>query len=162
MLASSSLIPPPLVAQVVPNRGISPTRAPPLFRRMWAVPSVVAVDGGMQVEGTAGGTQGVGGPPGASRQRATTFVVARFHNSTHPFPHHLPRVQKRDGGGVLRSFDPIRAPPPPSRARARRRWLFTQIRPRSTPHHLPRVQKRDGGGSLRGFDPVQTPTTSLA
>ena len=118
MLASSSLIPPPLVDQFVPNRGISPTRAPPLFRGMWAVPSILAVDGGIQVEGTAGGTQGVGGPPGASPQPATTFVVARFHPSAHPSTHHLPRALERHGGGVLLSFDPVFAP-----------------------HHLPRVQK---------------------
>ena len=66
------------------------------------------------------------------------------------------RAHRRNGGRV------DVAPPPPSRAKARRRWLCTRFRPRSSPHHLPRVQKRDGGGFLRSFDSVQASTTSLA
>ena len=109
--------------------------APPLSRGMWATASILAVGGGIRVGGTPGETQGVGDPSGASHQRATTFVVAHFHRSTHPFPHHLPRVQERDGDGVFRGFDAICAP----------RHL---PRPRWSPHHLPRVQERDGGGVL--------------
>src|SRR6266568_2765669 len=39
------------------------------------------MDGGIQ-----GGTQEMGGPAGASRKRATTFVVARFRHSFFPLP----------------------------------------------------------------------------
>jgi len=115
--------------------------APPLSCGMWATASILAIEGGIRVGGTAGETQDVGDPPGASRQRATTKVVAHFHPSTHPFHHHLPRVQERDGGGVFRGFGPISPPRHP-------RW---------SPHHLPHMQERDGGGVLRGFDPCLLP-----
>ena len=83
-------------------------------------------------------------------------LLPRPH-STHLSPHHLPRMQKRDGGGLLCGFDPVCAPttslacksetevafygvstpfappPPPSRAKARRRWPFMGFRPRSRP-----------------------------
>ena len=85
-------------SELARNCGQLPTCAPPLSRGMWAGASILAVDGGIRVGGTAGGTQEVGGPPGASQQRATTFVVACFH---------LPLTL---------------SPPPPSRARARWRW----------------------------------------
>ena len=60
------------------------------------------------------------------------------------------------------AFPTVSTPPPPSRAKARRRWHSPPFRPRSVAYHLPRVQLRDGGGVSWGFDPVRTPTTSLA
>ena len=52
--------------------------------------------------------------------------------------------------------------PPPSRARARRRWCFAGFRPCSRSRPLPRMQQRDGGRLSHGFDPVESPATSLA
>ncbi len=84
--------------------------------------------------GSPGGTQEVGGPGSASRKRATMKLVAHFrhfhfHNPTdHPSSQHnvdrrhsqrhveLPRVQERAGGQIL-------PPPPPSHAKASRRWI---------------------------------------
>jgi len=136
------------------------------------------------------------GPPGASPQRATTFVVARFHlpptlcpttslacksetevvfyrASTLFAPRLLPRKSEPEEGfhGVSTPFTPT---PPPSCAKARRRWRFMRLRPRtpttslacnsetevaycglrprSVPHHLPHSKKRDGCGVLWGFE----------
>jgi len=47
--------------------------APSLSRGMWA-----SMNRWFRGRETRGGTQEVGGPSGASRKRATTFVVARF------------------------------------------------------------------------------------
>jgi hypothetical protein len=56
--------------------------APPLSKGMWAVQSRSTKD--LEREDHEGGTQEVGGPYGASRKRATTFVVARFLPSLPP------------------------------------------------------------------------------
>jgi len=78
-----------------------------------------------------------GTPPPPSRAKARRrWLFNRFRPRSSP--HHLPRVQKRDGGGLLCGFDPVRAPPPPSCTRARRRWRFVGFRPLSGSHHLAR------------------------
>src|SRR5437016_12052247 len=46
--------PSPSSPQLEPNLGISPMQAPPLSRGMWASASILAVDGGIWVGGTAG------------------------------------------------------------------------------------------------------------
>src|SRR6266568_1831465 len=87
MLGSSSfshyLLHHPL-PQLAPNCGYRPTPAPPLSRGMWA--GSIWLDWGDMEGGTQGGTQEVGGPTGASRKRATTFVVACFCPSLFPLP----------------------------------------------------------------------------
>ena len=88
---------------------------------------------------------------------ASTPASSLVHVPPHSNPHHLPRVQQRDGGGICGLSTAFAPPPPPSHAKARRRWPFLQFRPRSDCHHLPRVQKRDGGECLWGFEPLQAP-----
>src|SRR6266567_2844201 len=46
---------------------------------------------------TQGGTQEVGGPAGASRKRATTFVVAHFRPFFFPPPADHPSSQRQHG-----------------------------------------------------------------
>ena len=43
-------------------------------------------------------------------------------------------------------FDNVSPPPPPSHAKASRRWLFSCVSSTCHHHHLPRTQKRAGGG----------------
>src|SRR6266567_1988187 len=75
---------------------------------------------------------------------------------------HLPRVQKRDGGGSYVFSTPFLLPPPSSHATARRRWGLCRFNPfRITTTSLA-LQERNGGGFLGGFDPVCAAATSLA
>jgi len=69
-----SSLPPPLRTQ--PRPGTPTGRAPPLFIGMWA--GSFSLDGRIGEERTQGGTQKVGGPHGASRKWAATFVAALF------------------------------------------------------------------------------------
>ncbi|KAF8971927.1 hypothetical protein BDZ97DRAFT_2025976 [Flammula alnicola] len=92
-----------------------------------------------------------------------------------PPPLHLPRMQERDGGGLVSTFEATTASPPPSHARARRRRIGFDFRSRrhvSTslacksetevdwfrlsklppPLHLPRMQERVRGGLVSIFE----------
>ena len=99
--------------------------------------------------------------------------------------HHLPRMHKRAGGGlfllfrpyfttttslvrksepevVFSRFDCMSPTPPPSHAKASRRWFSFHVSTTCRQHHLPRTQKRAGGGFLFTFRQRVANTTSLA
>jgi hypothetical protein len=107
------------------------------------------------------------------------------HISTALCPHHLPRTQKRAGGGLLftfrrrhantslarksepevvpfSSFDDTSPTPPPSHARASRGCSSFHVLTMPCQHHLPRKQKRTGGALLFMFRRHLAHTTSLA
>jgi len=99
---------------------------------------------------------------------------------------HLPRTQKRAGGGLLFTFrqrvanttslarksepevvffsrfDNVSPTPPPSHAKASRRWFSFHVLTTCRQRHLPRTQKRAGGGLLFTFRQRVANTTSLA
>ena len=126
------------------------------------------------MEKREGGAQEVGGPStGASRKRATTFVVARFLPFILPSPaanacyaqtatSTTSLASNREPEVVffvLSTRHP--PPPPPSHSDASWRWFFSTFRHVFRHHHLPRIQTRAGGGSFRRFDTSPTTTTSL-
>ena len=81
---------------------------------------------------------------------------------------HLHRMQEQAGGGFFLRFDAIRTSstslacisdlqgismlfahcPPPSHAKASRRWIYVRFRWRSHVFHLPHMQEQAGGGFM--------------
>ena len=59
-------------------------------------------------------------------------------------------------------FDNVSPTPPPSHAKASRRWSSFHVSTTCRQHHLPRTQKRAGGGFIFTFQPHFTTATSLA
>jgi hypothetical protein len=109
-----------------------------------------------------------------------------FHVSRACHQPHLPRTQKRAGGGLLFTFrqrvanatslarksepevaffsrfDNVLPTPPPSHAKASRRWPSFHVSTTCRQCHLPRTQKRAGGGLLFTFRQHVANATSLA
>jgi hypothetical protein len=98
-----------------------------------------------------------------------------FHVSRACHQPHLPRTQKRAGGGLLFTFrqrvanatslarksepevaffsrfDNVSPTPPPSHTKASRRWPSFHVSTTCRQRHLPRMQKRAGGGLFFTF-----------
>ena len=119
-------------------------------------------------------------PPHAKASRRWSFLAIStvFHH------HHLPRTQKRAGGGFFTfrlhvpnttslacksepevvffsRFNNVSPTPPPSYAKASRRWFSFHVSTTCHQHHLPRMQKRAGGGFIFTFRQRVANTTSI-
>ena len=119
------------------NCGQRPTRAPPLFRGMWADSNLL--DRGGQEGGTRGGTHAMGGPHGASQKRATTFVVAHSPSSFSATHHPSSQCQ---------ASEPRQRPKTPARQRT------------STLQLCERPNDRTSGPTTTPNDRTSGPTTA--